>query len=119
MNTADRVANSGHSCRGARDANVTGYPSRGRAESRAKRFWDLFPRRGLLDKAAVEGLGEVDLGALELVVEGEKHVGGRRHAGGGSDAGARRGRLVGLDRREVESHVAQYTVFAESTGAIL
>src|SRR5262249_42892030 len=119
MNTADRVANSGHSCRGARDANVTGYPSRGRAESRAKRFRDLFPRRGLLDKTAVEGLGEVDLGALELVVEGKKHVGGRMHAGGGNDARARIDRLVGLNRGEVERLVAEKIVFRHRRGNLL
>src|SRR5262245_5183649 len=90
-----------------------------RRKSRAKRFWDLFPRRGLLDKAAVEGLGEVDLGALELVVEGEKHVGGRRHAGGGNDAGARIDRLVGLDRREVERLVAEKIVFRHRPGDLL
>src|SRR5262249_44633967 len=56
--------------------------------------------RGLLDETAVEGLRQVDLGALELVVEGEKHVGGRSHAGGGNDAGARIDRLVGPDRGE-------------------
>src|SRR5215831_5311560 len=77
---------------------------------------ELACRRGLCDEAAVEGLGEVDVGALELVVEGEQHVGGRFHAGGGNNAGARIDRLVGLDRGEVERLVAEEIIFRHRRG---
>src|SRR5262249_62265016 len=73
-------------------------------------------RRGLGDEAAVEGLGEIDVGARELVVEGEKHVGGRFHAGGGNDPGARIDRLVGPDRGKIERLVAEKIVLRHRRG---
>ena len=75
------------------------------------------------DEAVIEGAREIQRGSLELLIEGDEHVGSRFHSRRRNDAGVRIDLLVGLESCEIKRSVAEKissgTVAATSSAVVL